>query len=274
MRLINSLGAKEEPPPLQVFITTHSPIALRELSAEQLYVLRKTQTRHELRNVGSHDDMQSTIRACPEAFLSESVIVCEGASEIGLLRGLDLYRADGSLTSMGALGVGLADGHGDTTYRRANTFAALGYRTLILRDNDKPADPSAVAAFGALDGSTLTWRNNRALEQELFASLSETAVQKLTDEAVENVGEELVDAHIKSVSSNALCLSKCRSAVTTASRVVLGNAAKTKKGPWFKSVTAMETVGRRIVGPDLLTADLGFREIIANIFTWVDDGNW
>ncbi|HID9189338.1 TPA: AAA family ATPase [Serratia marcescens] len=30
-RLLNSLGARETPPPLQVFLTTHSPVAVREL---------------------------------------------------------------------------------------------------------------------------------------------------------------------------------------------------------------------------------------------------
>src|SRR5690606_14535143 len=40
IRLIGSLGAKETPPPLQVFMTTHSPVALRELSGNQLFVAR------------------------------------------------------------------------------------------------------------------------------------------------------------------------------------------------------------------------------------------
>ena len=40
IRLLGSLGAKEKPAPLQVFATTHSPVAVRELAAEQLYVVR------------------------------------------------------------------------------------------------------------------------------------------------------------------------------------------------------------------------------------------
>lgn len=41
--------------------------------------------------MGIADDIQSTVRADPEAFLARSVIVCEGASEVGLIRGLDHY---------------------------------------------------------------------------------------------------------------------------------------------------------------------------------------
>src|SRR5271166_957074 len=93
-RLIASLGAKEADPPLQVFMTTHSPVALRELSTSQLYVLRRMANRHEVQNIGSHNNMQSTVRACPEAFLAPRVIVCEGASEMGLTRGLDFFRTE------------------------------------------------------------------------------------------------------------------------------------------------------------------------------------
>lgn len=47
IRFLDSLGAKENVPPLQVFLTTHSPVALRELSGDQLYVVRKQGDQHE-----------------------------------------------------------------------------------------------------------------------------------------------------------------------------------------------------------------------------------
>jgi putative ATP-dependent endonuclease of OLD family len=41
IRFVTSLGAKEADPPLQVFMTTHSPVVLRELSGNQLFVVRR-----------------------------------------------------------------------------------------------------------------------------------------------------------------------------------------------------------------------------------------
>jgi predicted ATP-dependent endonuclease of OLD family len=273
IRLLTSLGAKEITPPLQVFLTTHSPVALRELSADQLYVLRRSATNLEIRHVGSHTDMQSTVRACPEAFLAPSVIVCEGASEIGLARGLDLHRIDDGKLSMMALGIAVADGHGDTTFRRANAFLALGYRTLIVRDDDKEPDATEAATFKAGGGIVIAWRSGRALEEELFASLTDTAIQKLIEAAIENVGEDRVDEHIKSASNNDLNLAACRAAVTVTTREVLGKASKSKKSSWFKSVTVMETIGREIVGPDLAGADAGFRVSVETLFAWVSNGS-
>src|SRR3546814_4989268 len=59
IRLLGSLGAKEAPPPLQVFMTTHSPVALLELSGNQLFVVRGAPERHEVRVVGTADGIQS-----------------------------------------------------------------------------------------------------------------------------------------------------------------------------------------------------------------------
>lgn len=91
MRLLNSLGAKDATEPLQVFMTTHSPVTLRELSSNQLTVLRQRDGVHYGISAGSVEGIQGTLRKSAEAFLSKSVIVCEGASEVGFARGMDQY---------------------------------------------------------------------------------------------------------------------------------------------------------------------------------------
>jgi hypothetical protein len=269
IRLLTSLGAKEATPPIQAFVTTHSPVALCELAADQLHVLRKSPARHEVRAVGGHSEMQATIRACAEAFLADSVIVCEGASEIGLLRGLDLHRTSNLVPSMTAVGVALADGRGDTTYRRANAFVALGYRTLIVRDADKPPDSAEADAFARSGGAVIKWTDGRALEQELFESVSDEAVLLLIEQAVADIGTELVNEHIKSASNNVFDLVKARASVTPALRAALGKAAKSRGSGWFKTIADMESLARRIVGPDLPRARPEFVGIVESIFSWV-----
>jgi putative ATP-dependent endonuclease of the OLD family len=39
-RLLHQLGSKTLPVPQQVFLTTHSPVVLRELSADQIWISR------------------------------------------------------------------------------------------------------------------------------------------------------------------------------------------------------------------------------------------
>jgi putative ATP-dependent endonuclease of the OLD family len=140
IRFLGSLGAKEESPPLQVFMTTHSPVALRELSGNQLVVVRERARQHEFLNVGSENDVQSAIRLYPDAFLASSVLVCEGASEVGIVRGLDQHGSTNGEVSVFACGVALVDcggGEADKPILRAMAFHRLGYRTAVLRDADK-----------------------------------------------------------------------------------------------------------------------------------------
>jgi hypothetical protein len=279
IRLLGSLGAKETPPPLQVFMTTHSPVALRELSGNQLFVTRGGAARHEVRVVGTTDDIQSTIRLYPDAFLAPRIIVCEGASEVGLVRGLDQYRtASGrdAITAQGAALVDCGGGDADRPFKRAAAFHALGYRVAVVRDDDKKPTAAEEMAFIIGGGTVIAWRDGRALEDELFLSLTDDGVGKLLDRAIELHGEDLVNDHIKSTSLNAKDLDGIRAEalideITPESRTILGKAARTKKAGWFKSVTWMEDVSRDIVGPDLANADADFRARIDLIFAWAGD---
>lgn len=119
----------------------------------------------------------------------------------------------------------------------------------------------------------VAWRDGRALEDELFLSLTDDAVDKLLDRAIELHGEGLVNEHIKSASQNAKNLNAIRTealidGITPESRLILGRAARTKKAGWFKSITWMEDVALDIVGPDLANADSGFRALVDDIFAW------
>lgn len=85
-------------------MTMHSPVALRELSGDQLFIVRLEGDQHVVRPAGVADEVQSILRTDPEAFLARSILVCEGASEIGLARGLGQCGVHHSQTSFFALG--------------------------------------------------------------------------------------------------------------------------------------------------------------------------
>ncbi|EIA9158997.1 AAA family ATPase [Salmonella enterica] len=278
-RFLGSLGAKEADP-LQVFLTTHSPVALRELSGNQLFVLRRGENGHEARPVGTDDGMQSTIRLYPEAFLAGSVIVCEGASEIGLLRGLDLFRLDQGGMSLAALGVALVDcggGEPDRPYARAAVFQSLGYRVMVVRDDDKSPTAAIEQAFIQNGGAVVAYRAGRALEDELFGSLTPAACQSLIGYANELHGDLIVE-HLRTVSNNTLTFQHVwdeiqnTGALSAERRATIGQAARIRKAGWFKSISWMEDVARTIVAPDLHLCDPGFRSLVDQVFGWADHG--
>lgn len=275
-RLLSSLGAKDKAPPLQVFMTTHSPVVLRELSGAQLFVVRTNGGAHRVLQVGSEDNVQSTIRCYPEAFLARTVVVCEGASEVGLIRGLDDYWTAQGYASLQAAGVSYVDtggGDADRCFYRAEAFQKLGYRVAAVQDNDKTPTPSVVSKFIAAGGYLVAWRDGRALEDELFMSMPATAISALIERALELTEDGLVDQHIKTRSLGESSLPTVLqdgkdtgfSAVT---RKLLGESSRIRKAGWFKSIGKMEGVARDVLGPNLDASDAGFRDVVRNLFGW------
>jgi putative ATP-dependent endonuclease of the OLD family len=233
IRFVTSLGAKDGAPPLQVFMTTHSPVVLRELSGNQLFVVRRQDERHNIKNVGTDDDTQGTMRLYPDAFLAPSVLVCEGATEVGFVRGIDLFRVESEETSIAALGLALVDccgGEPERCFKRAAVFQKLGYRTGILRDSDKAVERVLETTFTDGDGALFAWREGRAIEDELFLGLSDTALDALLNLAVELHGEELIDANINSALWRSFWLD--RRARRSACERLLGRNAR---GAWAGS---------------------------------------
>ncbi|WP_354086934.1 ATP-dependent nuclease [Burkholderia ambifaria] len=278
VRLLDSLGAKENPPPLQVFLTTHSPVAVREINGNQIFVMRKDPDGiHQVRLVGIADDVQSTIRLDPEAFLARSVIVCEGASEVGLIRGLDQYWTDvgfRSLLAAGAAYVNVGGGEPDRCFVRGLAMLKLGYRVMVLVDADKPPPQELVDAYLAAGGALTTWRPARASEDELFLSLPDAAIDTLLEYAIEFLDEELVAAHIATQSQGRITLDGIRRhrqqqhPYPPDVRLSLALASRNRKNSWYKSITKFERLAREIVGPNLEHSEAGFVELIKHIFRW------
>jgi predicted ATP-binding protein involved in virulence len=276
IRLLNSLGAKENVPQLQVFMTTHSPVAVRELNGNQVFVVRDTAGGHQVREVGTANDVQSTIRLDPEAFLARTVIVCEGASEVGFVRGLDEYRVMQGQLSLLASGVAYVNVGGsepDRCFVRGSALLSLGYRVIVLVDSDKPPTQATVSSFVAAGGLFIAWRPGRALEDELFMSLDNGAISSLLHRAIELTEDGIVDAHIKTQSQGQATLNSVfgqglTDGYSDATRPLLGLASRKGKNGWFKSVTKFEGIARDIVGPNLNSAEPGFKDLVNDLFRW------
>lgn len=272
-RLLQCLGSKDNDKAPQVFMTTHSPVVLRELSADQLWVVRRNREgdeSHTLFHAGGDAGHQATLRACADAFLARSVLVCEGKTEIGLVRGLDLYRQDQGDSGMNARGVYWADGGGDNTFRRALTFQKLGYRTAILRDCDKVA-PEADRNSAIAGGITIfEWSAGNATEDEVFLRVPAAAIGTLLDIATEWRSADAVDSNIRWASNGGYGTQECRGAFVDAMRPVLAKAARKSGHSLLKDVEPGERIGREVVGPNLNFCG-PLSVVLRSLFGWIDE---
>lgn len=287
IKFLDSLGAKEHKvqPPLQVFMTTHSPTALRELSKEQLYILRHDDDKHHCIYFGEKDDVQGTIRRFPEAFLGSAILVCEGASEVGFIRGLDQYRSKTTNSpSIHALGVCLVDAGGvDNIYKRALPLINAGYRVAVLRDDDKSPCEEVERSFIDRGGRVFSWQKGHSIEDAIFLSVPDNEIIQILDYAIEIHGEELIEDHFKTVLRKQFSIddfdelfirNKGTDEERLNARKWISAASKTKSTPWFKNVSAMEYIGREIIAPNLVKIARSaprFYQKISKFFSWAEN---
>ncbi|QUX93518.1 hypothetical protein CYL31_19835 [Marinomonas sp. A3A] len=279
-RLLNELGSKDTEPTQQVFITTHSPYVLRELQAEQLHVIRKLapptpQTPplapptyvHAIYSLDAGGDQQATLRACAEAFFSKAVIVCEGKTEIGLVRGIDLYNQGANHPTILAQGVYCADGGGDSMFTRAKVFSSLGYPTSIFKDSDKPQEHLRFTTEMVTEGiSIFEWLNGNATEDALFLSCPEFLINDLLNLAISRKGEDSIRDHIENYSTKKFTLDDCREHFCDAHRKVLAKAANKKS--WFKDIEPSEYIARNMIGPHYGSFSPILSVALNNLFAW------
>lgn len=76
----------------QVLMTTHAPVAVEALRAQDISVVRSKDGTTTVRQVpGYLDDVQGALRAGPSAVLASRVVVCEGKTEMGVVRSFLLH---------------------------------------------------------------------------------------------------------------------------------------------------------------------------------------
>ncbi|TPG33789.1 ATP-dependent nuclease [Mycolicibacterium hodleri] len=184
----------------QVFVTTHSPVAVEQLSASDLCVVRSDLNG----TVSAHDfterpnRAQAVLRSNPSAFLSRKVIFGEGKTEFGLLLGLvDLWnreRLTASEAPAASFGVAVADGGGGSNApRRARLMNEAGYDAVVLMDNDDRSVDSEVAKAGQEGVTFRRWDTGHDTERELVATLTATQLTAILAIGVENrVNEQTV----------------------------------------------------------------------------------
>lgn len=130
--LIRTLGTENSSG--QVIMTSHSSAALEELGAQPLYVVRSDQLTTSVAPIDT--TAQGTVRSIPEAFLSPRVIVCEGPTEVGLLRSYEKHILSDKSQSFALHGVLFVDGGGSNAAKRACDLKEHGYDVCLFADSD------------------------------------------------------------------------------------------------------------------------------------------
>lgn len=259
----------------QIFMTTHSPVALCELEPKDLRVVCSENGNTVIRR--PDDELRSLFRINPDAFLARKIIVCEGKTEIGFCRALDAYWSK-SGNSFAYVGAALADGQGNTNGPVvAINFNKLGYRTAFFGDSDKPLNPNE-ETLKIAGVCTVLWEGKVSIEERIALDLPWDGFVAMARLAIEEYGEDHVQTKLAPLfgcqpTEVSVDPEGWRNLVRdeVALRTAFAIAAKTKKAEWFKRVDQAEILGMLVTTHwcDITDKPLGLG--IKQIKGWVHD---
>lgn len=225
----------------QYFLTTHSPTVLRELTVKELYVVHSKGGVVQIisaaqEGLDSHE-VQGKIRSSTEAFLAKKVVVCEGATEVGFLRGFDDHQVGKKKNPFSFHGVALVNaGSGSKVKGLAKAFKSLCYDVSVLADSDAEDQFSAadVADLVKLGIPVHVWSDKLSLEERAFQDLSWASVLASVTLAQDELGFPVHD-QVRSRFLQELDADVSLWNESPKLRTAIGAAAK--KAGWFKDTT-------------------------------------
>lgn len=260
----------------QVIITTHSSNVIVEIPCESLYIMRSGAK--SLLHV--EGELQGSIRKNPEAFFAEKVLVCEGATEVGICRAINKWRQDIGKMSASSKGVRFADGEGSNLSDYVVGFRKLSFITGLFCDSDDTKINGQKQSFVAQGIELIDCEINKAIENQVFNDVSWATVKELIPIAIQKVmeddGKSQEEAEESVFSStNARLINKMVTMdhwydiENNELRIALGETAKKKE--WYKRQSYGERLGQIVLKHyGELAEGCELKKEIDAISNWID----
>lgn len=272
-RLIKHIKADQKG---QFFMTTHSPVVIKELSVKDLYIVHKNDGRVEVLTASDESlaehEVQGKIRAYADAFLSKKVLVCEGKTEVGFMRGFDDYQMAKGKDPFSYHGVALVDAGGaKNIVRISKAFHSIFYPVAVLADGDSPANfsPADETALKKLGISVQSWSDCLSLEERAMHDLPWKDVIASVKLAHDKFSVA-VEANVASALNGPVPADFTTWEESDAMRTAIGLAAK--KSDWFKDITKGEAWFRTI-SPVFESAEFQKKDLVIKmnaLWTWAE----
>ena len=265
----------------QLVMTTHSMSAVCECTANEVCVCYNNDGELKLHRLNEKDtikaDVQALLRTNPDAFLCKRVIVCEGKTEVGLLRAFDSYLVDKGIGRFAHFGVtAIPGGGGDNFFQLALLLYECGYDVSILMDSDIPEEETQKQHMREKCIPVFDWESGYAIEEQIFQDVSLECIDDLLAIAIEEHSFDKVIANLNRLfqPDELPCIVENEKIsvyedISTEERVKIGTVAKHKKSGWFKNTSKGEMIGNRIFKEFDDMEECRFKKQIIALQNWV-----
>lgn len=262
----------------QIFITTHSRDVLEELNASDVCVIHRDSDPFLMSGYildSDNEALQKAVRACSEAFFAKKIIVCEGATEVGVCRALDKWRKLNGKKPMSFSKCAYVDGGGENLFSRADELRKAGFCVAVLCDSDRSKDIPEKERLKADGIQFFDCELNKCFEAQVFSDMPWEGVRELLDYACKSVkdGDECalkqcVEARFPQ-KTNFPVTWKEQDSVDL--RKAISSASVASKKEWFKRIDRGEMLGEIIFKHFSSMGDATpLKKMLCGISEWVD----
>lgn len=260
----------------QYFLTTHSPVVLRELTVNELYIVHSKAGVVRIipaycEGLVAHE-AQGKIRSSAEAFLAKKVVVCEGATEVGFLRGYDDYQVGMDKDPFSFHGVSLLNAGGSSKIKAlSEAFKVLGYEVCVVADGDaeKQFSPANEAELEGKGIPVHVWTDKLSLEGRAFQDLPWVSVIASVKLA-QTIPNSTVYANVRSKYQMELDEDVGKWIDSPELRLAIGKAAE--DCAWFKDITRgnlwVQAISPAFADPTFVKKEISVK--LAKLWAWAE----
>lgn len=183
----------------QILMTTHSDVVLAELPPPSLFIVsRSPKAVADIKHAQANGDISRVLKGAPRALFARKILLCEGATELGMMLGLrERYpdRHDG--VPIEQLGAAIVDGGGSAGPPLALALRALGYEVGLFRDSDRKLDAHFAAKLQAQGVRVIEYGGGLNTERAVFQSATDAQIDGLLDLVVGFISEPTLVDHLE-----------------------------------------------------------------------------
>lgn len=262
--LINNNG-------IQVIMTTHSQHVVEEIDCSNLYI--KSVSGNRLMHIESTPELQGLVRKHPIALFAKSIIIGEGATEYGFIRGLNEIWQKNGKRSMSFYGACAINGNGNECIKTAENLVGLGYRVALLCDSDVTEVNSQKDNLRKLGVTIYDCDDDFAFETQIFKDSPWNAVKDLVSYRI-SCGQtsKSVFENIKNNLKSPLDYTENWYAEESENlRFALGKSSGNSKNPWFKKIGMGYDIALIVMDNfKQLSVETRLYKNISDLYKWIE----
>lgn len=182
----------------QILMTTHSDVVLAELPPSALFIVSRSENAFaDIKHASASGDLSRVLKGAPRALFARRILLCEGATELGLMLGVrEFYPDRHEGVPIEQLGAAIIDGGGSAAPPLALALRGLGYEVALFRDSDRRLESHLATRLQASSVRIIEYGGDLNTERAVFLSASNSQVESLLALVAEFVSESTLNDHL------------------------------------------------------------------------------